>query len=79
MTKVLNRRQVQWVENLLLYNFIILYRKELENSRADILRRTGMPGAVIVRIKTRQCDSSISQNINSNRRSTKLILYITKY
>ena len=38
-----------------------------------------MPGAVMVRISTREYDNSVSQNINSNRRSAILILYITKH
>ena len=38
-----------------------------------------MPGAVIVRISTREYDNSVLQNVNSNRRSTKSILHITKY
>ena len=28
---------MRWVEELLLYNFIILYRKESENGRVDTL------------------------------------------
>ena len=47
--------------------------------RTVVLRRTGMPGAVIVRISTREYDSRVLQNINNNRRSTSLIPYITKY
>ena len=44
-----------------------------------LLRRTGMPGAVMVQISTREYDNSISQNISSNRRSTRLIPHITKH
>ena len=43
-----------------------------------MLHGTGTPGVVMVLINTREYDSRILQNINSNRRSTKLILYITK-
>ena len=38
-----------------------------------------MPGAVMVRISTREYDSKVSQNINNNRRSTRSIPHITKY
>ena len=38
-----------------------------------------MPGAVMVRISTREYDSRVSWNIISNRRSTRSILYIIKY
>ena len=38
-TKVLNRRQVRWSEELSKYNFLITYRKGEENSRADALSR----------------------------------------
>jgi len=38
-TKVLNRRQVRWAETLASYNFVISYRKGLENARADALSR----------------------------------------
>ena len=38
-----------------------------------------MPSAVIVQISTREYDSRVSQNINSNRRSTRSIPHITKY
>ena len=38
-----------------------------------------MLGAVMVQISMRKRDSRISQNINYNRRSIRLILYITKY
>ena len=44
-----------------------------------LLRRTGMSGAVMVRISTREYDNSVSQNAKSNRRSTKSIPHITKY
>jgi hypothetical protein len=45
MTKVLNRRQVRWVETLAPYNFVIAYRKGSENTRADALsRRTNYIG-----------------------------------
>ena len=37
----------------------------------ELLRRTGMPGAVMVRMSTREYDSSISWNVNSSRRSTR--------
>ena len=36
-TKVLNRRQVQWAEELSSYNFTILYYKGSENGKADTL------------------------------------------
>ena len=35
-----------------------------------------MPGTVIVLISIREYDSRVSQNINNNRRSTRLIPYI---
>ena len=38
-TKVLNRRQVRWSEELSSYNFRIQYRKGSENGRADALSR----------------------------------------
>ena len=38
-TKVLNRRQVRWYEELSSYNFKIHYRKGSENARADALSR----------------------------------------
>ena len=38
-----------------------------------------MPGAVMVQISTRQYNSRVSQNVKSNRRSTRLIPHITKY
>ncbi len=38
-TKVLNRRQVRWSEELSSYNFQIQYRKGSENSKADALSR----------------------------------------
>ena len=38
-----------------------------------------MPGTVIVRIRTRQYDNKISQNVNNNRRSTRSIPHITKH
>ena len=37
-----------------------------------------MPGAVMVRINTREYDNKILQNINSNRRSIGSIPYIIK-
>ena len=37
-----------------------------------------MPGVVMVLMGTRESDSRVLQNANSNRRSTKSILYITK-
>ena len=43
-----------------------------------MLRRTEMPGAVMVQISTREFNKSILQNINNNKRSTKPILYIIK-
>ena len=51
----------------------------LVDSLAIVLRRTGMPGAVIVRMSTREYDSNILQNVNSNRRSTRSIPHITKH
>ena len=45
----------------------------------DMLRRTGMPGAVMVRMRTRQNDNKVSRNVNSNRRSTRSIPHITKH
>ena len=38
-TKALNRRQVRWSELLANYNFEVLYKKGLENGRADALSR----------------------------------------
>ena len=38
-----------------------------------------MPGAVIIQISTREYDSRVLQNVNNNRRSTRLIPQITKY
>lgn len=38
-TKILNRRQVRWSEELSAYNFTITYRKGSENTRADALSR----------------------------------------
>jgi RNase H-like domain found in reverse transcriptase/Reverse transcriptase (RNA-dependent DNA polymerase)/Integrase zinc binding domain/Chromo (CHRromatin Organisation MOdifier) domain len=38
-TKILNRRQVRWSEELSAYNFTITYRKGSENARADALSR----------------------------------------
>ena len=38
-----------------------------------------MPGAVMIQISIREYDSSVLQNINSNRRSTRSIPHITKY
>ncbi len=38
-TKVLNRRQVRWSEEMSNYNFEITYRKGSENGRADALSR----------------------------------------
>ncbi len=38
-TKILNRRQVRWLEALSAYNFTIIYRKGSENARADALSR----------------------------------------
>ena len=35
--KVLNKRQVQWVEKLAEYNFIIIYYTEASNTKADLL------------------------------------------
>jgi RNase H-like domain found in reverse transcriptase/Reverse transcriptase (RNA-dependent DNA polymerase)/Integrase zinc binding domain/Chromo (CHRromatin Organisation MOdifier) domain/gag-polyprotein putative aspartyl protease len=40
-TKILNRRQVRWSEELSTYNFTISYRKGSENARADALSRRG--------------------------------------
>ena len=45
----------------------------------ELLRRTGMPGAVMVRINTREYDNKILLNVSNNRRSTRLILYIIKF
>ena len=44
-----------------------------------LLRRTGMPGAVMVLVNTREYDNKILQNISSSKRSTSSISYITKY
>jgi RNase H-like domain found in reverse transcriptase/Reverse transcriptase (RNA-dependent DNA polymerase)/Integrase zinc binding domain/Chromo (CHRromatin Organisation MOdifier) domain len=38
-TKILNRRQVRWSEELSEYNFVISYRRGQENGRADALSR----------------------------------------
>ena len=38
-----------------------------------------MPGAVMVRISAREYDNSVLWNVNSNRRSTRVVLYIIKY
>ena len=38
-----------------------------------------MPGAVMVRIRARQYDNKILQNVNNNRMSIRSILYIIKY
>ena len=40
-TKVLNRRQARWAEQLSLYNFIIFYRPGTKNGKADALSRKG--------------------------------------
>ena len=37
--KVLNRRQVKWVEVLANYNFKIIYYKGIKNIQADALNR----------------------------------------
>jgi hypothetical protein len=39
MTKTLNCRQARWVEKLSPFDFKIIYRKELENGKADMLSR----------------------------------------
>ena len=44
-----------------------------------LLRRTGMPGAVMVLISIREYDSSGSRNVNSNRKSTRLVPHIIKH
>ena len=38
-----------------------------------------MPVAVMVLISVREYDSSVSRNVNSNRRSTRSIPHITKH
>jgi hypothetical protein len=38
-TKELNRRQIRWLEFLLEFNFVIHYKKGLENVYIDILSR----------------------------------------
>lgn len=38
-TKILNRRQVRWVEQLASFNFKIVYRKGSENGKVDALSR----------------------------------------
>ena len=59
---------------------IFLAKKLIILKKRDklILQQTGMPGVVMVRIRIRQYDNKVSQNISNNRRSTKSILYITK-
>ena len=47
--------------------------------KSFLLRRAGMSGAVIVRMNTREYDSKVSQNVNSNRRSTSSVPHITKH
>ena len=37
MTKVLNQRQVQWLEKLLNFNFKIYYCKEFKNAKVDVI------------------------------------------
>ena len=44
-----------------------------------MLRRTEMPGAVMIRNKYEAVRQQVLQNVNNNRRSTRLIPYITKY
>ena len=39
MTKVLNKRQVWWAEELAEYNFIIIYCTGASNTKADFLLR----------------------------------------
>ena len=51
--------------------FIIMVKK--------VLRRAGIPGAVMVQMSTREYNNRVSQNINNNKRSTIFIPYITKY
>ena len=51
----------------------------LSGEMDTLLRRTGMPVAVIVRVNTREYDSKLLQNINSNRRNIILILYLIKH
>ena len=43
-TKVLNRRQAQWVDYLSLFDFKIVYRPGRENGKADALSRRADPG-----------------------------------
>ena len=38
-TKELNQRQTRWYEFLSAFNFVIYYKKGLENARADALSR----------------------------------------
>ena len=57
ITKVLNRRQVRWVEVLINYNFKIVYYKGTENIQADILNRRanhkeGIKKPVLIILKT---------------------------
>ncbi len=39
ITKVLNRRQIKWLKELLLYNFQIQYQKKSENLKINVLNR----------------------------------------
>ena len=43
-----------------------------------LLRRTGMPGAVMLRINVREYDNRVLRNVNSSKRSTRSIPHITK-
>jgi hypothetical protein len=38
-TKELNGRQIRWLEFLSKFNFVIHYKKGLENTRIDVLSR----------------------------------------
>ena len=67
-TKVLNRRQVRWAEELASYRFKIYYRKGSKNSKADALNRRsdylikeGKKPAAIFKIDDQEI---ISCNIN---------------
>ena len=46
---------------------------------SPLLRRTGMPVAVMVLISTREYDNSVLQNVSTSKRSTRLIPHITKF
>ena len=38
-TKVLNKRQARWAENLVEFNFVVMYRTGASNTKADLLSR----------------------------------------